>query len=167
MESPLTVLLQPKGLLHRFIRHKDASTIVERPERLRAVAVGTAAAVARLQEHNTPSLRIGTQSYDPSDELTAALDRLALTPKSAPCQILTTTSTANILTSDAAKFIHGEPQEYLSKLSSWALSSEDKIRTGESEIPTGYSQGDLYCMQQHNNEKAPGLIGLLQCANRV
>ncbi|BGP28603.1 histone deacetylase [Rhodotorula toruloides] len=44
------VILQPACANHRYIRNTDIGTIVERPERLRAVKVGVAAAWARLEE---------------------------------------------------------------------------------------------------------------------
>ncbi|BGP04539.1 histone deacetylase [Rhodotorula toruloides] len=44
------VILQPACANHRYIRNTDIGTIVERPERLRAVKVGIAAAWARLEE---------------------------------------------------------------------------------------------------------------------
>lgn len=147
METALTVLIQPKGILHRFIRQKDASTIVERPERLRAVVVGAAAALVRLHEEFNSHSKQEDNTDDLSDELTSALNRLNLleTPKSRLCEIVTSTSSADILTNDATKFVHGDAENYVAKLSSWALGSEDKIRQGESEIPSGLSQGDLYC----------------------
>ncbi len=47
---PLGFLIQPACLQHRYIRHANSSHIFERPERLRAVLLGVAAAVARLEE---------------------------------------------------------------------------------------------------------------------
>ncbi|BGP21441.1 histone deacetylase [Rhodotorula toruloides] len=44
------VILQPACANHRYIRNIDIGTIVERPERLRAVKVGVAAAWARMEE---------------------------------------------------------------------------------------------------------------------
>ena len=54
--SPPTtaVYLQDACYQHRYIRSKDLSNIVERPERLRAVKVGPAAAIARLEEVLVP-----------------------------------------------------------------------------------------------------------------
>jgi len=43
------VFLQERCAKHRYIRSKDTSTIVERPERLRAIHLGLAAAVARVE----------------------------------------------------------------------------------------------------------------------
>lgn len=51
--AELLVLVQEACLEHRYLRTKDISTIVERPERLRAVKIGVAAAFARLHpEHS-------------------------------------------------------------------------------------------------------------------
>ncbi|EIW81142.1 arginase deacetylase [Coniophora puteana RWD-64-598 SS2] len=44
-----TVYLQDACLLHRYIRSRDTSGVVERPQRVRAVKVGLAAALARLE----------------------------------------------------------------------------------------------------------------------
>ncbi|BGP36490.1 histone deacetylase [Rhodotorula kratochvilovae] len=44
------VIFQPACALHRYVRNTDIGTIVERPERLRAVKTGVAAAWARLEE---------------------------------------------------------------------------------------------------------------------
>ncbi|GAA5873089.1 hypothetical protein JCM3774_000337 [Rhodotorula dairenensis] len=83
-------LFQKACTQHRYIRTSDASTIVERPERIRAVKVGVAAAWARLeqeqeqdQEQRSRSPAQATQSADALDELlqglnlgaTAGLDR--------------------------------------------------------------------------------------------
>lgn len=48
--SPLGLFIQPACLQHKYIRHPNSSHIFERPERLRAVLLGVAAAVARLEE---------------------------------------------------------------------------------------------------------------------
>lgn len=158
-DAPLTVVLQPKGLLHRFIRSKDTSTVVERPERLRAVAVGVAAAAARLEDYQRRGLgadaKNETDILPTTDSLADALSRLDISPslsdqlvdkRATVFNIVTASSSTklDIFNREAVRFIHGEAHEYLAKLDAWALSSEEKIRAGESEIPTGYSQGDLY-----------------------
>jgi len=161
-DVPLTVILQPKCLLHRFIRSKDASTVVERPERLRAVDVGIAAAAARLEEYQRRASRADVKDeaddLSAADSLTDSLSRLAISPSSSDAGQLAdprATTSFNIVTASAStrldilnhesvRFIHGEAHEYVEKLIAWASSSEEKIRAGESEIPTGYSQGDLY-----------------------
>ena len=44
------ILIQDACYQHRYIRSKDLSAIVERPERIRAVKVGLSAAIARIEE---------------------------------------------------------------------------------------------------------------------
>ena len=46
---PLALCLQPTCVKHRWIRTTNASHIYERPERIRAVLLGAAAAVSRLE----------------------------------------------------------------------------------------------------------------------
>ncbi|OBZ68784.1 Histone deacetylase HOS3 [Grifola frondosa] len=147
-------------LRHRFIRSRDTSNIVERPERLRAVNVGLAAAIARLERCDTQRRKeeISTVAHDndvktepDSDDLTTALGRLDLTsstpvPSHIPLNLVHSTASIDILNNAAVKYIHGDIQGdvYLENLKSWAKQSHDKITKGESEIPEGYSQGDLY-----------------------
>ena len=52
----------------------------------------------------------------------------------------------DLLNDPAVKFVHGDIERdvYLESLKSWAKDSQDKVAKGESEIPEGYSQGDLY-----------------------
>ncbi|POY75342.1 hypothetical protein BMF94_1570 [Rhodotorula taiwanensis] len=66
------VLFQPACTKHRYIRTRDTSTIVERPERIRAVKTGVAAAYARL-ETALPAAR-----DDDDDDLDALLSGLSL-----------------------------------------------------------------------------------------
>lgn len=47
--SPLAVLLQPACTSHQWIRTPDTPHLMERPERIRAVLVGVAAATANLE----------------------------------------------------------------------------------------------------------------------
>ncbi|ORX41060.1 histone deacetylase domain-domain-containing protein [Kockovaella imperatae] len=63
---PLGLFIQPACLQHRYIRHANSSHIFERPERLRAVLLGVAAAVARLEE--AESLLTITQTQTASNE---------------------------------------------------------------------------------------------------
>lgn len=162
-QPAFTAVLQPKGLLHRFIRSKDISTIVERPERLRAVAVGIAAAAARLEESAPPvpspsqpasalidvAQTVKSEPVDAADDLSQALDRLAIATdvgQSTAFNIISASPvTLQLLDNEAVRFVHGEAHDYLARVVSWATESETKVRRGESEIPTGYSQGDLYC----------------------
>lgn len=157
----LSIHIQPSCAEHRYIRDKDLSTIVERPERLKALAVGIAAAIARAEvsSHSLiPSDATGTSHED----LASVMDKLSLQnnedlPVSSPVvKIVRHPSPADaaFLNAPAVRMIHaleednptGSSEEYLSQLSRWVLESEDRIRAGESEIPRGegLSQGDLY-----------------------
>ena len=84
------VFLQKACLQHRYIRSRDNSNIVERPERLRAVNIGLAAAIARLEEHlpspppasgDTPA-QGSTKQEEDAEELTKALGKLQLSAAS-------------------------------------------------------------------------------------
>ena len=165
LPSPSTaVFLQKACVQHRYIRSRDTSCIVERPERLRAVHVGLAAAAARLEEASTPRPEPSTnapnqvdnaqrQTAD-ADELTSALGRLNLANSSAtggrrsPVQFVHSDASVDVLNNAAGKFIHGdiEGDVYLENLKRWAAESRAKIDKGESVIPEGLSQGDLYRM---------------------
>lgn len=163
--SKTTVLLQDECYKHRFIRHKDVSLIVERPERLRALKVGFAAAIARLEESKASTLSnqktetTGVQgSMDAADELTKALDNLNIAPRQSTavtdvCEVERLPVTLQYLSSDpAVRMIHAanadgdghDNMEHLDRLAKWARESEEKIRANGSEIPEGFSQGDLY-----------------------
>ena len=161
---PTAVFVQKACVQHRYIRSRDTSCIVERPERLRAVHVGLAAAAARLEEASTPrpepSPNAPTQVDNAqcqtadADELASALGRLNLANPSAtvgrrgPVQFVHSDASVDVLNNAAVKFIHGdiEGDVYLENLKRWAAESRAKIDKGESEIPEGLSQGDLYRM---------------------
>ncbi|KAI0335750.1 Arginase/deacetylase [Cubamyces sp. BRFM 1775] len=151
-----TVFLQKSCLQHRYIRTRDNSHIVERPERLRAVNVGLAAAVARLEE-TTPaasssaagaSSSAASPKREEEDELTQALGKLQITSSSprGPVSFVHSDASVELLNHPAVKFVHGDIERdvYLETLKVWAKDSQDKVAKGESEIPEGYSQGDLY-----------------------
>lgn len=153
------VFLQKACLQHRYIRSRDNSNIVERPERLRAVHVGLAAAVARLEEHAGPianedtALPIPPQQEEADDELTQALQKLQLSTPSRPSSLarvpvtfIHSGASVDLLNHAAVKFVHGDIERdvYLESLKRWVLESQDKVNKGGSEIPEGYSQGDLY-----------------------
>jgi len=97
---PLGLFIQPACLQHRYIRHANSSHIFERPERLRAVLLGVAAAVARLElaqadfkkacdQNDASQASIGTQgrgaitandlSIAPPDDLSSMLSSLSIT----------------------------------------------------------------------------------------
>ena len=159
----LAVFLQDACLKHQYIRSRDLSTIVERPERVRAVKAGLAVALSRLEElHDLlqpkplPS-SVEASNVDPSnpDDLAKALDKMtlgasaALSPESSaiPVRVTHSSASVDILNDVAVKFIHGgvDGYAYLKRLKEWATNSVEKISKGESEIPAGLPQGDLYC----------------------
>lgn len=148
--KPTTIYIQDICLQHRFIRTRDTSAVVEKPERLRAVNVGLAAAIARLESEVTA---VGKQDDD-ADDLVAALDKLNLAHSDAdvlsspnlPVSIVKSTASVDILNNAAVKFVHGDVDGdiYLERIKALARDSHDKILKGDSEIPEGLSQGDLY-----------------------
>ncbi|PVF97145.1 Arginase/deacetylase [Serendipita vermifera] len=184
----VAVLLQDECYRHRYIRSKDTSLIVERPERLRALKVGFAAAIARLEEEAEASKKELNDSVkqevtdsesavvqdaapaplDVADELSNVLNKLNLESSSKTvsegecgvtnvCKVIQLPVTLQYLSSDpAVRMIHAanadgtgfDNLEHIDRLAKWARESEDKIRTGESEIPQGFSQGDLYMCPQ-------------------
>ncbi|WVF67950.1 hypothetical protein IAT40_002712 [Kwoniella sp. CBS 6097] len=83
--TPLGLFIQPACLQHKYIRHSTSSHIFERPERLRAVLLGVAAAVARL-EANEPKETAGpsgssgyiTPSNSAADDLSGLLSSLSI-----------------------------------------------------------------------------------------
>jgi len=159
----LVVFLQDACLKHQYIRSRDVSTIVERPERVRAVKAGLAVALSRLEglqpaSQSNPLSSPVKASDDGSsnpDDLAKALDQMTLETSSAlslesrtsPVRIVHSATSVDVLNNAAVKFIHGDidGDVYLENLKGWVASSTEKISKGESEIPTGLSQGDLYC----------------------
>ncbi|KAK7462250.1 histone deacetylase [Stygiomarasmius scandens] len=176
------ILIQDACYQHRYIRSKDLSAIVERPERIRAVKVGLSAAIARIEEAYkaggtvVPTTDIYSQTKtavdENPDELVSALDRLNLGSKASfdPQDIISKSSIADvvsvfhssanidILNNAAVKFIHGDIDGdlYLINLTNWIKESTEKIGRGESEIPSGLAQGDLYL--------CPGSLNAIQGA---
>lgn len=151
-----TIFLQDACLHHKYIRTRDSSHIVERPERLRAVKIGLSAAIARLEE-SLPITASDTASMGDSeaDSLVEAIENLRLEqdsaehlrlPKGHPAQVVQSSTKIDILNHPAVKYIHGDVDGdvYLEKLVEWARHSAEKISNGESEIPSGLPQGDLY-----------------------
>jgi histone deacetylase HOS3 len=150
------IFLQNACLQHRYIRSQDLSNIVERPERLRAVNIGLAAAISHLEDllPDASGNNNTTTPPDPND-LAAALNKMTLESESKSLKIPVIQSEAkvDILQNPAVKFIHGDidGDVYLETLQEWVKQSLDKIIEGESEIPEGYSQGDLYCTTKLSN----------------
>ncbi|KAJ2911932.1 hypothetical protein MD484_g8478, partial [Candolleomyces efflorescens] len=147
------IFLQNACLQHRYIRSQDLSNIVERPERLRAVNIGLAAAISHLEDL-LPDASGDGSSTDPND-LAAALNKMTLESESKSLKIPVIQSEAkvDILQNPAVKFIHGDidGDVYLETLQEWVKQSLNKIAEGESEIPEGYSQGDLYLCPESLN----------------
>jgi histone deacetylase HOS3 len=112
-----------------------------------------AAAIAHLEDL-LPDLPSGSDDTAPSSELndlTSALNKLNLDPAldgdSKKIRIVQSEAKLDVLNNSAVKFIHGDidGDVYLEALQTWVKESSDKAANGESEIPEGYSQGDLYC----------------------
>ncbi|KAI9058523.1 Arginase/deacetylase [Trametes sanguinea] len=175
------VFLQKACLQHRYIRTRDTSHIVERPERLRAVNVGLAAAVARLEETapikssaaSTASGAASAPKTEDADDLTEALGKLQLSASAqarpldrVPVTFVHSDASLDLLDHAAVKFVHGDIERdiYLENLKAWAKDSQDKVNKGESEIPEGYSQGDLYCRYLicHPRGLSPGSLDAIQ-----
>ncbi|KAJ3558957.1 hypothetical protein NM688_g627 [Phlebia brevispora] len=140
------VYLQEACLRHQFIRSKDTSNIVERPQRLRAINVGISAVLARLENAQPSS---DAESYH--DQLVNALNRINLNNHSSqvperPLEIVKSSETVDILHHRAVKFVHGDVDGdvYLEKLIKWTKESRQKIADDGCEIPPGLPKGDLY-----------------------
>jgi histone deacetylase HOS3 len=149
------VFIQDACYEHQYIRSKDQSLIVERPERVYAVKIGIAGAIARLeQSFNSFSQPVQTAKPSASDTstdtLVESLNRISISDKALYedfVQIFHSSTTIDILNNEAVKFIHGDidGDVYLKNLKTWIADSFDRIAQGGSEIPDHLSQGDLYC----------------------
>ena len=146
-KSPSTrIYLQEACLRHQFIRSKDTSNVVERPERLRAINVGIAAILARLESQ----LAVPVAESD-QDALADALSRINLSnnvahPRDLPVEFVKSSATLDVLNNPAVKFVHGdiEGDVYLEKLVKWTKESRQKIVDEGCELPEGMPKGDLY-----------------------
>lgn len=137
------IIIQNRCLQHQYIRSKDLSAIVERPERLRAINVGVAAALSRLEDAIN-------QTNDP-DGLIQAMEGINLAADpiqslKSPISIINSDASVDLLNHAAVKYTHGdiEGDIYLETLIKWTKESKLKILAGESEIPSHLPQGDLY-----------------------
>ncbi|KAJ7342711.1 Arginase/deacetylase [Mycena albidolilacea] len=148
-QSPPTkpaIFLQDACFQHRYIRSRDLSAIVERPERLRAVTIGLSAAISRLEG----TVRSQTPKPLDPDDLAAQLARLNMESNSSssgqPVSIVRSSASVDILSHPAVKYVHGDidGDVYLENLVRWIRESKDKIDNEGSEIPENLSQGDLY-----------------------
>lgn len=150
------IFLQDACIQHKYIRTKDSSHIVERPERLRAVKIGLSAAISRLGEPLSVTTPVQSGAEDSeADSLVDAIENLRLEqqdsaeirlPKGLPVRVVQSSAKADILNHPAVKYVHGDidGDVYLEDLVEWARHSVEKISNGQSEIPSGLPQGDLY-----------------------
>jgi histone deacetylase HOS3 len=152
-----TIFLQDACLQHKYIRTKDSSHIVERPERLRAVKIGLCAAISRIEESLPIATSVDATPAEDSeaDSLVQAIENLRLEqqdsavlplPKGLPVQVVRSSAKVDILDHAAVKYIHGDVDGDVcpKRLVEWARQSAEKISNGQSEIPDGLPQGDLY-----------------------
>lgn len=151
-----TVYIQDDCLKHRYIRTKDFSGVVERPERLRAVKIGLSAAIARAEEafsnSNTATKGVtkpkDAGERDPSleaDMLAVTLERMQIgrtqevvTPELQSSVSLTRSkATVDLLNHPAVKYVHGDidGDVYLENLIAWARDSRNNIAKNGIEFP--------------------------------
>lgn len=164
-ESPLGLFIQPACLQHKYIRHANSSHIFERPERLRAVLLGVAAAVSRLEEAEE-SLSNSLPKSE-ADDLSSMLSGLSIqqsfvSPKHLSIVEPPRAKTAGqvLLHHPALQLAHSTPSSssalvdggpipsspYLKNLNKWASEALETIKATGCEIPSGLglNQGDLY-----------------------
>ncbi|WFD34099.1 histone deacetylase [Malassezia cuniculi] len=89
--ATLDVLLAPSVLKHRYVRGVDHSSIVERPERIRAVLLGVAGALGA--EHHDHAAKSG---LDDTADLAEKLGALAVAEQHVPLRVLHTTRALSI-----------------------------------------------------------------------
>jgi histone deacetylase HOS3 len=163
MTEPLGLFIQPACLQHKYIRHPNSSHIFERPERLRAVLLGVAAAIARLEEAEeviTKSL-----STPETDDLSSLLSGLSIQSSfTSPKRLSIVDPPKSKITGQvllhhpALQLAHSTPDSalldggpipsstYLRNLHKWASEALETIKSTGCEIPAGLglNQGDLY-----------------------
>lgn len=146
--SKTYLLFQDACYKHRYIRSNDLSNIVERPERLRAVKVGLAAAIARIEELSQQDKKHKQGTDETGGELVDALQKLDLLQDTdiSVVDVIPSSRKVDLLNNQAVKYVHGDidGDVYLENLVKWAKESSEKVKGGESEIPSELSQGDLY-----------------------
>jgi histone deacetylase HOS3 len=125
--------------------------IFERPQRLRAVKIGVAAAIARLEELRKKDVKASSMaSSNPDDVLSIALQRLNIAEQPSgnegAIEVVMSTATVDILSHPAVKYVHGDVDGdvYLERLVTLVRESEGRVERNESEIPEDLSQTDLY-----------------------
>ncbi|KAG1780608.1 arginase deacetylase [Suillus placidus] len=145
------IYLQDDCLKHRFIRSRDTSSIVERPERLRAVKIGLAAAIARIEEAEG-ALKPSDANVSVDDELVAALGKMDIATsdggliRARSISVTRSAATVDLLDDAAVQYVHGDigGDMYLQNLKTWARDSENNIIKKGSEMPQGMPPLDLY-----------------------
>lgn len=177
--------LQDDCLQHRFIRSKDNSGVVERPERLRAVKVGLSAAIAHAggssANYPAPSMNdaegstTGEALSTETDKLAASLERMkigqAQDQQLWPTSVIFHRSAAkvNLLDHPAVKYVHGDVDGdvYLENLIAWARNSQENITKKGLEIPDGMPPLDLYLCPTSIDaiQGAIGARGVVRAAN--
>ncbi|XP_006462944.1 hypothetical protein AGABI2DRAFT_179518 [Agaricus bisporus var. bisporus H97] len=167
------IFLQDACLQHNYIRSKDKSSIVERPERLRAINIGISGALARLESvvAEEPNKR---EADGEINELTDVLGKMRLgTPAgdvgTSIVEIVKSQAEIDLLNHEAVKFIHGdiEGDVYLENLKTWAKNSWDEIAEGGSEIPLDLPQGDLYLCPESINAIQGALGTVCEAVDRI
>ena len=167
-DTDTAIYLQDECYKHKYIRSKDVSAIVERPERLRALKIGIAAGICRLESARDASIALLNKRQDIGEDLSTSFGKLVLSsaqqePERAPepfairpidvvAIVKPNLNLKDLTRHPAVRMVHAatgdddinDSLEHLNRLATWARESEDKIRSGESEIPTGFPQGDLY-----------------------
>ncbi|KAI9568469.1 histone deacetylase domain-containing protein [Boletus coccyginus] len=169
------IFVQDECLKHHFIRSRDTSGIVERPERLHAVKLGLAAAISRIEDAksvvNAPTPESAPATGTDEGDLAAALARMAIAPTTGPATsspsfplhpfsvtIRRTPASVSLLDHAAVKYVHGDIERdvYLENLTAWARDSQKNITEKGTEIPEGIPPLDLYL--------CPGSIDAIQGA---
>lgn len=169
-QLPLALCIQPACLEHKYIRHANSSHIFERPERLRAVLLGFAAALSRLE---SADVRVEAAGGD-KDDLASMLSSLSIangSPFPFPSLVhllapppLPITPGQILLHHPALQLAHSPPEPapypylpnqrnapipsspYLRDLYKWASNAVETIKNTGCEIPDdmGLNPGDLY-----------------------
>ncbi|EJU03261.1 Arginase/deacetylase [Dacryopinax primogenitus] len=144
---PVALFSAPACALHTYIRTSHISTIVERPQRLRAVAVGLACGLARLED----ALHDKQASLPDASSLgSSAPDFLQLV---SPAEY----RAIDIRTHEATRYVHNKladleeerdpdstEKAYIGRLHELVETCVEKITVKQSEIPEEWPQGDLY-----------------------
>ena len=163
------IFIQDECLGHRFIRSRDTSGIVERPERLHAVKLGLAAAISRIEDAesaiNDHKSELAPVAGTDEGDLATALARMAIAPtagsvpsssspnpssssplRTASVTIRRTSASVSLLDHAAVKYVHGDIERdvYLENLIAWARDSQKNITETGTEIPKGIPPLDLY-----------------------